>query len=695
MAAVSAKPAGAGVRAEPAALELAGRPAERAGGAPDGPVLRPALFAAYRDLAALRYDFPLVLRADASDGRVYEPLTALTDREIQGGAERAQALRRERELRAAVAAGRRVSLEANAGELADCDGQLPARLLTHVWQALQADKAAAFRDHIERLSARLADILRADRARSAEARRADSLRTTFGETYGQAFDFEAMSRMLGTVSVQSSLSEERRRRVEATLEALRTQRFYAAPGPAALAFRFERCAEALAAYRKRLPEMLQLAKAITVAELEVEGEYRAGRHDALYEQIAAGGLDPRDLALFPDYLVCAREAEVRGAEQDALLEILALGLPVKILLQSDDLLAEPLDPAGLALAGAHARQLAHMALGLGHVHVLQASASQLAQLREPLLGAMRAPGAALLGVYSGAGGQVVGLPPYLAAAAATESRAFPSFVYDPSAGADWAARFSLAGNPQPERDWPAHALVYEDAGHQRVQETVAFTLMEFAACDARYAGRFAAAPRDGQAAPLVPASECLDRDTGGVPDTLPSLVMADGENRVHRVIVDDRMLRMARRCRDAWRSLQELGGIGNSHVERALAEERAKPAEKATSTAPAPEAQAPAPAAAAAAPAAEAAPAPARDPDEPYIETPRCSTCNECIQINGKMFAYDENQQARIVDASAGTYRQLVEAAESCQVAIIHPGKPKNPAEPGLEELLKRAAAFQ
>jgi len=58
------------------------------------------------------------------------------------------------------------------------------------------------------------------------------------------------------------------------------------------------------------------------------------------------------------------------------------------------------------------------------------------------------------------------------------------------------------------------------------------------------------------------------------------------------------------------------------------------------------------------------------------------------------MFAYDENQQARIVDASAGSYRELVEAAENCQVAIIHPGKPKNSNEPGLEELLKRAEPF-
>ena len=85
---------------------------------------------------------------------------------------------------------------------------------------------------------------------------------------------------------------------------------------------------------------------------------------------------------------------------------------------------------------------------------------------------------------------------------------------------------------------------------------------------------------------------------------------------------------------------------------------------------------------------------PERSPDESYIETPRCSTCNECTTVNNRMFAYNENQQAYIADINAGTYAQLVEAAESCQVAIIHPGKPRNPNEPGLEELLKRAEAF-
>ena len=80
--------------------------------------------------------------------------------------------------------------------------------------------------------------------------------------------------------------------------------------------------------------------------------------------------------------------------------------------------------------------------------------------------------------------------------------------------------------------------------------------------------------------------------------------------------------------------------------------------------------------------------------DEPFVETPRCTTCNECTDLNNRMFAYDANMQAYIADIDAGTYRELVEAAESCQVAIIHPGKPKNRNESNLDELVKRAEPF-
>ena len=79
---------------------------------------------------------------------------------------------------------------------------------------------------------------------------------------------------------------------------------------------------------------------------------------------------------------------------------------------------------------------------------------------------------------------------------------------------------------------------------------------------------------------------------------------------------------------------------------------------------------------------------------EPSIDSARCTACNECTNINKRMFAYNAKKQAFIKDASAGTFAQLVAAAEKCPVRIIHPGTPRNPAEKNLEELRRRAAPF-
>ena len=80
--------------------------------------------------------------------------------------------------------------------------------------------------------------------------------------------------------------------------------------------------------------------------------------------------------------------------------------------------------------------------------------------------------------------------------------------------------------------------------------------------------------------------------------------------------------------------------------------------------------------------------------EEAYIETPRCNACDECTKKNPKMFVYNENKQAYIADIDAGTYKDLVESAEVCKVAIIHPGKPRNLDEANLEDLVKRAEPF-
>ncbi|MGD0027015.1 MAG: hypothetical protein ABSC37_20735, partial [Xanthobacteraceae bacterium] len=309
-------------------------------------------------------------------------------------------------------------------------------------------------------------------------------------------------------------------------------------------------------------------------------------------------------------------------------------------------------------------------------------------------------------VFSGVPAQEGSLPLYLSAAAAMQSRAFPAFSYDPSAGSDMASRFSLENNPQQDADWTVQPFEYADPDMQRISQEVAFTFVDFLVCDPRYRDHFVAVPRGFEIERMVPAAQWIARSSTESSDSVPYVLTAGGDNVLSRAIVNDRAIGAARRCLETWHRLQESGGVHNSHAQRLLEREkqiweeqkRQELASLTPATAPVPTVAAPpttpAPAPAAAAAAAPEAAAPERSRDEAYIETERCSTCNECTQINDRMFAYNANKQAYIADVKAGTYAQLVEAAESCQLAIIHPGKPINKSEPGLEELIKRAEPF-
>jgi ferredoxin len=279
-----------------------------------------------------------------------------------------------------------------------------------------------------------------------------------------------------------------------------------------------------------------------------------------------------------------------------------------------------------------------------------------------------------------------------------ESRVFPALVYDPSAGSDWATRLTVDDNPKPDDDWPVHSFTYEDAEMQARTEPLAFTLADFIAMDDRFFRHYSIVPPADWSDAMIPVPEALPTDVDDLPSQVPCITLVDDEGRLHRAILDERALLETRRCLTMWHSLQELGGIHNSHAERLLARERkaaqsavAVPYETAVTSvaAPVPAESILSPEAPVLEPATETG-----HGDEPYIETARCTSCNECTQINSKMFAYDENKQAYIADPDAGTFRQLVEAAEGCQVSIIHPGKPRNPKEPGLDDLIRRAGEF-
>jgi len=311
--------------------------------------------------------------------------------------------------------------------------------------------------------------------------------------------------------------------------------------------------------------------------------------------------------------------------------------------------------------------------------VLQSAASNLYRQEQQIRNGMDFAGPAIFSVFAPFYDSTTQLPVYLRAAAAMESRVFPAFSYDPAAGPGLAERFDISSNPAVQADWPRSELRYEDAELQTIAEDYAFTPADFALTDAQYSDHFAVAPQESWNDDMLPVVEYLELADVDSFEKVPYVSVVDDENMLRRLVVDDNLIRIVRRCRDRWHALQELGGVNNSYV-RAVPVE-IEPVEVV------PEQQAEVEVEGVEVESAAAA-------DDPFIETPRCTTCDECTDRNDRMFAYDENKQAYIKDIDAGTYRQLVEAAEVCQVAIIHPGKPRNPDEPGLDELIARAAPF-
>jgi hypothetical protein len=712
--------------------------------------LRPALFGNYRDLDALRTDFPLLLTSTPGTGpwviSLADAVDALLRQTTHPGAAneetRRKALALEESVRRNLQQGRATSLpeawEAawhelaggdNAtpqgapqstslsaslsapaapefeGDLIRCDRQTAGRLVRRAWLETEGRKGRQLHARIQRLEQKLMDILQADFMHSGAARSAERLENAVGGTDHAVFDFAAMARVLRSAPAADPLPVSRRRRIEEAIDTLRSQRFVGPdglPGASGLhPFEFDDCTAAREAFRDRLDDMQRLVRAIAIADLEADNHYDEARHDLFFEALDADRLGPGDFELFPSYLVCIEELD--GSHRNLVLDLLESGFPFKIIAQSTDIIGYLASREDQVSSGKPGQHLARMALGLDDVFVLQAPNAFLYRMRREVLQAVGVPQAALISVYAGTD--------YLASASACESRAFPCFAYDPSATGGQAGRFRLLGNPQQEQDWPRHHLDYETDAHDRQGAETAFTVVDFVAQDPRFAPRFAAIADDAGADgdnDLVAIDAYLQLSDRQRARAVPCVMLIDEHDRLRRFVVDDKLVEAAARCLNAWRNLQELGGIGNSHARSALGEaqrrwdeEKAQlsarpstqPTAAAATAAPVPTAAAPAAPSTAAAAAPEQPAAPPSS-DDPWIETIRCTSCNECKEINDRMFAYDEDNRAHIADPDAGTYRELVQAAETCQVAIIHPGKPRNPAEPGLDELIKRAEPF-
>jgi len=329
----------------------------------------------------------------------------------------------------------------------------------------------------------------------------------------------------------------------------------------------------------------------------------------------------------------------------------------------------------------------------------------------------------------------------LLAQAALEGRACPDFCYDPDAGPSWADRFDLRSNPDPELTWPTHSVGFMQGETEHTID-LALTFADAVALEPAYLEHFQVIPHAAWDETQLPLAEWLEQfDPDPRQRSIPFLWVIDGDGCLQRAVLTRELALASRDRMRGWRVVQELAGYENAFAERAAGAAReqalteagaraatlerahAQALEQARTAAaresmerlaaalispdgfsaipaaaptavPSPSIQAPSPVVSEPAPEEEVVEEETLSFDEPYISSALCTTCNECLDLNKQLFIYNGEKQAYIADASAGTFAELVKAAELCPARCIHPGKPRSGDATATPELIERASKY-
>jgi len=404
------------------------------------------------------------------------------------------------------------------------------------------------------------------------------------------------------------------------------------------------------------------------------------------------------------------------------------------------------------------KELALLSMAHRNVFVLQASQANPSHLLAGVLKGLQSHYPTVLSLHCpcppehGIGDDA---PPD-AAKLSLESRAFPILKYDPADGEKLSERLDLDGNPDMDDVWPEYEFKYVDADGQEQTMTLPLTVADWAATEVRFKKHFKRLKDEVDEDEIVPFHEYIALEPDEREDKHPFIYVLGRDRTLGRLHVSKEIVQLTDDRLSVWNLLKEMAGLDeevsaeaetaySAEAEQIRAEYEAKMADLKTKY---PQfiarrlaeglvrsgngqrtisellsevqempieplkfdgsidfgggAAVAAPAAATAAPTASAAPTAALaavEEDEglalePYIDSVRCTTCDECTKLNKKMFAYNDKKQAYIKDPKAGTFRQLVTGAERCPVRIIHPGTPLNPKEKDLAKWVKRAEPF-
>ncbi|MES9927399.1 MAG: 2-oxoacid:acceptor oxidoreductase family protein, partial [Candidatus Thiodiazotropha sp. 6PDIVS] len=419
---------------------------------------------------------------------------------------------------------------------------------------------------------------------------------------------------------------------------------------------------AMGLFEGHMRKMANGFAAIRKAELELSGKFNSAEHDSFFQQFNWKQFDEEEWQLCPPVVSVGGDGAMYDIGFQNLSRALASGMPIKVLVLDTQVYS---NTGGQACTSGYIGQVADMSpygkawkgkeeirkevslIGIAHrtTYVLQGTISNTTHLLEGYIDGLNSRRPALFNIYAvcppehGVGDDIA----YKQSKMAVESRAYPLMKYDPDAGDTIEECIDLEGNPAMDEDWPTYTIDYlNDKGEESKLE-VPMTFADFAVTEGRFRKQFRMAPPETWNDDMVPMEEFLDLDMDDREGKFPYIWGVDSKNRLMRIICAPEIANSCDERRQFWHQLKGIAGEMNKvDVDALVDQAKVDMANRLSSTLLSMAASGNAGALAGSisangsAVSADGGNGAAADYDPVWIETPECTACDECIEINPK-----------------------------------------------------------
>ncbi|MBF0264023.1 MAG: 2-oxoacid:acceptor oxidoreductase family protein [Gammaproteobacteria bacterium] len=480
---------------------------------------------------------------------------------------------------------------------------------------------------------------------------------------------------------------------------------------------------AMGTFQGHMLKMAEGFKTIRMAELEIAKNYDKQKHDDFFAYFNWKHFSDEEWLLCPPVVSVGGDGAMYDIGFQNLSRVLMSQFPIKILVLDTQVYS---NTGGQACTSGFTGQVSDMA-GFGKVwkgkpeirkeisliamahrnaYVLQGSIANTTHLLEGFIDGLNSRRPALFNCYAACQPEhgIADDKTMMQNKLAVESRAYPLFRFNPDDGVGFDECCSIAGNPALEDDWQSYPLNYtDDLGMEKTLQ-LPMTFADFAITEGRFRKHFKQAPVGSWNDNMVRLDKFIALDESERQDRFPFIWTVNSKNELTRVMVSETMVEACEDRLHFWQMLKSLlpleKVVDTEQLKQQWQQEMAQKIgrnlmsvifqdssasknielQQEVDT----ELQNNEPSEA------------SENGYEPvWIDTSSCDSCEECIGINAKIFAFNDNRQAQVIDPKAGSYEDIVKAAEKCTVSCIHPGTPWNMDEKNVDKLIKRAEAYQ